>query len=68
MKLLILSAIIFLGTLIAAALVTLGEPGQGDADMAAGAGRAIGRDAQSTVRDRGPWFESASNKGGSRLR
>lgn len=67
MKLLIQSAMIFFGTLMAAAFVALGEPAPSEVVVAGG--KQAGQRAQSAAPDRGPWFfESASSKGSTRLR
>jgi hypothetical protein len=64
MKLLIQSAMIFFGTLMAAALVALGEPGKADEALAANASTSAQADHRSGHRAhaRHAWVELASTK------
>lgn len=68
MKLLIQSAMVFFGTLIAAALVALGEPGKADVAIATSAAPPAGQDANHYVRNDAWLIELASSKGGFSLR
>jgi hypothetical protein len=68
MKLLIQSAMIFFGTLMAAAVVALGEPAQADVAMDTGAGPSTSHGTRHAVRQPQSWIELASNKAGSSLR
>ena len=70
MKLLMQSAMIFFGTLMAAAVVAFGEPAKADVDTAAGVVpqatvTALHRDLSS--RHAHPWIAMASAKVGERL-
>lgn len=68
MKLLIQSAIIFFGTLMAAAVVALGEPAQADVALASGSAPSTSQGAQDGARHPLAWIELASNKAGLSLR
>lgn len=68
MKLLIQSAMIFFGTLMAAAVVALGEPGKADVAVARTAVRNASAVARPDTPDSQPWFAIASIQAGYRLR
>jgi hypothetical protein len=68
MKLLIQSAMIFFGTLMAAAVVALGEPAQADVALATSAAPSMGQGARHGARGPLAWVELASNKAGPSLR
>lgn len=65
MKLLIQSAMIFFGTLMAAAVVALGEPAQADAALVTSPVPSMGQAAPHGARHPLAWIELASNKAGS---
>jgi len=67
MKLLIQSAMIFFGTLMAAAVVALGEPAQADVALASPVSSAR-QGVKHGARHPLPWIELASNWVGSGLR
>ena len=60
MKLLIQSAMIFFGTLMAAAVVALGEPGKADVAVARSAVRSGSAAARHDTTDRQTWLATAS--------
>ena len=67
MKLMIQSAMIFFGTLMAAAVVALGEPAKADIALAASASASTGAHQQQST-NREAWTQSASGKQGISLR
>ena len=68
MKLLIQSAMIFFGTLMAAAVVALGEPGKADVALASSVLRSTSPAAHRDSPQRQPWLETASMKAANWLR
>ena len=67
MKLMIQSAMIFFGTLMAAAVVALGEPAKADIALAAGASATASVHQQEPT-NRRSWIDSAASKQGFSLR
>jgi hypothetical protein len=69
MKLLIQSAMIFFGTLMAAAVVALGEPAKADVAVTAGAAPPTRQTSlRHDISNSRPWIEIASVKNGYGLR
>ena len=68
MKLLIQSAMIFFGTLMAAAVVALGEPGKADVAVARSAVRSASAAARHDATDRQTWLATASMQAANWLR
>ena len=68
MNLMIQTAMIFFGTLIAAAVVALGEPAQSDIALAAGAAASASAQKQESSTSWQSWIESASSNQGISLR
>jgi hypothetical protein len=64
MKLLIQSAMIFFGTLMAAAVVALGEPGKADEAFIRSVATQSHNGAQMDAADSHPWVRLASNDAG----